>query len=170
MPIGRVFDGQKMLIENDELQICGTQVANSYFKDELKTKDSFVKINDELYYKTGDLVSIENDIVYYLGRMDEQIKIRGFRVELLEIDYHIQKAANQSLALCVPLIKNDEIKELYAVVCGSKEKKEQILESLKLELPSYMMVKDVIFKDSLPLNQNSKINRKELILWLEKIM
>ena len=72
-----------------ELCLSGPQVTPGYWKNEIKNKEAFFTKDGNVYYKTGDLCYIdENGDIFYSGRVDFQVKIQGFRVELGEIEHH----------------------------------------------------------------------------------
>lgn len=95
IPIGYPKDDIRILIQNNkqkeykekeigEIIILGKSVAKGYVKN--KTNKSFVEINGEKAYKTGDLGYIKNNVYYYYGRKDSQVKYKGYRIELKDIE------------------------------------------------------------------------------------
>jgi len=152
-----------------ELFIGGIGVARGYANDEVKTNAAFVDdpFNKTLggrMYRTGDLGRIAPDgNMEFLGRKDHQTKIRGYRVELGEI---------QSL-----LVKNTDIKEAVVEVlkdanndnflCAYIVFKEEcsvdaVKDYLSNALPTYMIPSHFMVLDALPLNSNGKVDRKKL--------
>lgn len=90
-PIGKTFKNTKWEIDQGELILWGKQRTLGYLNDYAKTKERYItKITDDgiLYgYKTGDLAHLKNDDIYITGRVDNQIKFHGYRIELEEIEY-----------------------------------------------------------------------------------
>jgi acyl-CoA synthetase (AMP-forming)/AMP-acid ligase II len=100
----------------------------------------------------------------YVGRKDFQVKIGGYRVELGEVEYHVRNhESTKSKNILVLDVKNfNNNDELILVIESTKFDTENLLEYLKLKLAEYMVPKKVFFIDSLPYNNNGKINRSEL--------
>lgn len=183
VPLGKPFPSQRVKLLNEDFQavkdgksgeIClaGSQVTLGYFKDVENTADKFVTLEDEpstIWYRTGDLgrINPENGILYYLGRIDDQIKIRGYRVELQEIDRVLREASKPNLAICVP-VKGDAgtITKILGFVEGSEDNdlRREVLEACQSQLPEYMIPSEVNFVETIPVNANGKINRKGLIV------
>ena len=108
MPIGWPFDQQQVCVVNDDLvpvppgesgELClgGSQVTRGYLNDPERTTKSFVRLKhtgEQVWYRTGDLVlQDERACVFYIGRRDFQVKINGYRVNLLEIDFSIARGS-----------------------------------------------------------------------------
>lgn len=184
VPIGNPYPGMKALIvgedlqpvqpgENGELLMSGPQVALGYWKDTEKTEKTFINLPDskEIYYRTGDLVKRagENAPIIYLGRVDNQVKIHGMRVELGEIESLLKEltGAVRVVALGWPVTENG-IGGIVAFVEGKLNDKAKTLEVAKQKLPQYMVPKDLYSIDEFPLNSNGKIDRKALVSLLEK--
>lgn len=166
VPIGYPFDGQKICIINDqmgigELCLSGTQVTTSYFNNDEKTRTQYVKINGELWYRTGDLVKEDSRrCLYYLGRIDSQVKIMGYRVELQEINYVLQKAAGTEMVFSVTSLANSGGGcEIVAFICkGVDATEKDITAYCRQYLPEYMVPKKIVFINEMPLNNNGKID------------
>jgi len=178
VPIGWPFPGQQVrVVDHDtsnfdsdrgELYLAGSQVTAGYLNAPEQTAERFVRIDGSglVWYRTGDLVGRQSeDCLVYLGRMDDQLQIRGFRAELQEIDREIRKAAGTDMAVCVPrLLGPGQAECVIAVIEGSKAdfSVRNILESCKRTLPEYMVPTEVRFVERMPLNTNGKIDRKSL--------
>jgi len=152
--------------QSGELWISGSQVVDGYLDDEAMTEKKFIKIKSETYYRSGDIVSrdIEN-IYYYHGRIDDQIQLRGFRVELQEIDRAIREGAMTDLAVALPIGFGDgRADSVCAVVQGAKDiqMKRAILAHCREVLLDYMVPTKVLFVENFPLTVSGKIDRKEL--------
>lgn len=150
-----------------ELCLGGVQLSSGYWKNEEKNQESFFYTNynnrHERFYKTGDLCKIDEfgDLLY-LGRMDFQIKIQGYRVELSEIEYYAKEFLSKINVVVLTIIDHLGNNEVGMVIESKKFDSKELLEFLKLKLPYYMVPKKVNFIDNFPLNSNGKIDRKEL--------
>src|SRR5438132_5899287 len=119
----------------------------------------------EKLYKTGDLVRYRADgNLEFLGRVDNQIKIRGFRVELEEIEGALR--SHVGVSDCVVILREDRDgdKRLVAYVVAAKESVaiSELRNFLKTKLPSYMVPAGFEMIESLPLMPNGKIDRRAL--------
>jgi len=177
IPIGKPVDNTQLLIldkacnllpigASGELHISGVLVGKGYIKREELTKEKF--INNKYYkcdtmYKTGDLAKwLPDGNIEYLGRIDHQVKIRGLRVELGDIEAAILK---YPLMLNSVVTVFEHLGEKY--LCGYFTAKEKInITQLKAELlkqlPDYMVPSYFMQLESMPLNHNGKIDRKKL--------
>ncbi|OLB29479.1 MAG: hypothetical protein DMG41_23575 [Acidobacteria bacterium] len=179
VPIGQMFEGQQFRItdsrgesvpigEVGELCLSGSQVAAGYWNDPAKTRQQFVRLpgaRERIWYRTGDLVQRdEAGNLCYLGRVDHQIKIRGYRVELQEIEAVLRHACGTEQVVSVPWPVNSGTAEgVVAFVSGVKGfDQARILANCGDVLPDYMVPKKIYLLDELPLNSNQKIDRGEL--------
>ena len=179
VPIGLPFDGHLARVTDEqglrqpvgakgELCVGGPQVAPGYLDSPPLTAERFVRFDDTPdmpWYRTGDLVMQDaGGCLYYLGRRDDQIKIRGYRVELQEIDHAIRNAAGTDLAVCVPRRINDQVDSLAAFVQAPEDAalRQRILAGCQRVLPDYMVPARIRFVDRMPLNANGKIDRTAL--------
>ena len=156
-----------------ELCISGYQIANGYLNREEETQKSFVDNpfdDDENYkklYHTGDLVRLlPDDSLAIVGRRDGQVKIRGNRVELSEIESVIREIDYVD-NVTVQIIKNGANDELVAYLVVNREfddyaLKEDISDYVGKYKPDYMIPSFVIKLDEIPLNINGKIDRNAL--------
>jgi acyl-CoA synthetase (AMP-forming)/AMP-acid ligase II len=140
---------------------------SGYWGDTEKTRatlitNPFQTAYDELAYRTGDLVTLDNDGNYlYLGRRDGMVKTRGYRVELGEVEAAIyaHPAVREAVVIPVP----DEMlgSRLRAIVCadGDGLTREEFIEHCRRRLPAYMVPDMVEFREALPRNSNGKVDR-----------
>jgi amino acid adenylation domain-containing protein len=165
-----VVDGQFHRVapgESGELVLGGSQVTAGYINNPEKTKESFVEPSDlgpGRWYRTGDLVQFGTDgNIRYKGRVDHQIKIRGYRVELAEIENVLREATGQDLAIAVPGINSEGLVDrVVGVSLHSTVPKPEILAFCKERLPNYMVPSEVIFLETFPMNANGKVDRGAL--------
>ncbi|MEW6737370.1 MAG: condensation domain-containing protein, partial [Acidobacteriota bacterium] len=113
-------------------------------------------------YRTGDLVRYLTDgNIEFLGRVDQQVKVRGYRIELSEIEAALSQhpAINKS----VVVLREDRMgeKRLVAYIV-SLFALDELRDFLKQRLPDYMVPNSFVFLDSLPLTPNGKVDRQRL--------
>ncbi|HUK34201.1 MAG TPA: amino acid adenylation domain-containing protein [Vicinamibacterales bacterium] len=178
VPIGRAFDGQTIALVDDglravppgtpgELLVSGSQVTRGYLNNPDMTREKFIALPGAqgCWYRTGDLVV--DDPLYglrYRGRADQQLKVRGFRVEGQEVESHVRAASGTDLVAVVGWPKNEEglVMGLVAFVVGPKVTPDKIIESCRTRMPDYMVPARVITVPELPLNANGKIDHAAL--------
>lgn len=144
-----------------EMWLGGDQVALGYYNDTQKTNEKFITEKGVRWYQSGDLGKFDENLGAYCfcGRVDEQVKIQGFRVELLEIDNALS-AISGTQARSVVIEKNG-LNTIYAVFEASKDSIDfkSILESLRTKLPFYMLPSSAVCLEKFPLNSNGKVDR-----------
>jgi amino acid adenylation domain-containing protein len=153
-----------------ELYISGAGVSAGYLGDPQKTAERFVtnpfsQHPDSNMYRSGDVVRYgEDGAIEFLGRSDDQIKIRGFRVELGEIEAILARhaAVKQAVVVAKEDAQGEKRLVAYVVSDGAAEAGETLRRYLKQELPDYMVPQAIVPMAKLPLNANGKIDRKLL--------
>jgi hypothetical protein len=141
-----------------ELLVGGVGVFAGYLGRNDLTANVLININGQIFYKTGDLVRIDNDgLLHYVGRKDQQVKLHGQRIELDEIE---QCLLQNSIEACVVIKWGDD--HLIAYVQSSAIGVEQLREHCQSHLPPHMIPSIFIVLDKLSLNANGKIDRKSL--------
>jgi len=151
-----------------ELWIGGEALAIGYLNRPDLTAERFVEHEQfGRIYKTGDVGRWREDgEIEYLGRTDHQVKLRGFRVELEEIEAVLSAQASV-LEAAVTLIGTGESKQLAAFVgvgaCPSpREVRERIVQHLREKLPDYMVPARLTVREKLPQTSSGKIDRTAL--------
>jgi len=173
----RLFSNNKEVNDGEvgEVIISGDQLIKGYFKNEGLTEEKFIKISDnesEIWYRTGDLAKKIDDENYgFVGRVDDQLQVRGNRVELLEIDKAIRDVAENLMAISIPILNEDNNNLAEDIVAfletNSNNKSEtEILDYCASVLPEYMVPSKIYFIEKMPLNQNGKIDKKSLYVQL----
>lgn len=158
-PIGTPLPGNLVKITGEkELWIGGCQVTPGYLED--KSPDKFEIAENIRFCKTGDIVEEYDGVYFCKGRMDSQVKLSGHRVELMDIEVHIAKQENIGQAVCF-VDETENRSTLVAVIqpSGNIDFK-KIQANLRQELPDYMVPKNHMILDTLPLNKNGKVDRK----------
>ena len=183
VPIGAPYPGMRVLVAGDafepaapgesgELLMTGPQVALGYWNDPKKTAAAFQPHPEsgEIYYRTGDLVrwSDDQERLEYIGRVDNQVKIHGMRVELGEIEAIIRELTNAPRVVAVGYpVDSNGISGVTCFVEGPEIEAAPILQRAKNRLPAYMVPKKLICVADFPLNANGKVDRKALLATLK---
>ncbi|NOQ25906.1 MAG: amino acid adenylation domain-containing protein [Bacteroidales bacterium] len=150
-----------------ELYIGGDSLARGYIGNQDLTDEKFVEnsiLNEKKLYKTGDLAKFLCDgNLEFIDRIDEQIKIRGYRVELKEIENCLLKHPDIKECVTIALDKEGE-KSIcsYIVLYNKKLNTDQIKDYLFRELPAYMIPAYFVELESIPLTGNGKVDKKDL--------
>ncbi|MBW4515817.1 MAG: amino acid adenylation domain-containing protein [Timaviella obliquedivisa GSE-PSE-MK23-08B] len=148
-----------------EIYLGGAGLAQGYLNRPQLTAERFVHTQFSLLYRTGDRALYRSDDnLEFLGRTDHQIKIRGFRVELGEVERVLtQHPRVQTAVVIVRELDDDRQLLAYVVPKASEILTERDLQSfLKAKLPVYMMPTAFVVMDTLPLTANGKIDQKAL--------
>ena len=148
-----------------ELFIGGAGIMRGYLNDENLTQTKVINnpFGEGKVYKTGDLARwLPDGNLEYLGRIDNQVKIRGLRIELGEIEYYLNEIAEIKEAIVVVVENNGD--KLLVAYCVIQEEidRDYIKRYLRNKIPDYMVPSYIVYLDSMPLNQNGKINKKNL--------
>lgn len=177
IPIGRpisnvrchVLDDQlRPLPENipGELCIAGHGVTAGYLNRPEATRGQFISLpfEKELVYRTGDLAKwLPDGKLVFLGRIDEQVSIRGYRVEPKEIEATICSIDEIASAVVVPKPNRNRCERLVAYFIASRPfETEELRERLIFELPEYMIPALFVQLEELPLTVHQKVDLKAL--------
>lgn len=172
VPIGEKTSNSSYVIVDDnmnpvkdgeigELIIQGDCVGMGYISKNLKGKNPF-GVMDAASYKTGDLVkSDDNKLLYFVGRVDRQCKINGYRIELEEIEKRIESIDGIREARVIVDKKDDGFVKLYAFYTGTTQT--DVKSYLRTKIPYYMIPQEVRGLDEFPTTQNGKVDYKTLL-------
>jgi D-alanine--poly(phosphoribitol) ligase subunit 1 len=181
VPIGYIKEDTDVLIYDDdreaapgeagEIIIKGPSVSKGYMNNPEKTAAAFFEIDGVPAYHTGDAGRLQEDgLLLYEGRIDFQVKLHGFRIELEDIDHHLEKVSYVKQATVVPKYQDHKVQQLVAYVVANDndfEKAYQLTKAVKEELAEgvmeYMIPQKFVYVEQLPLTANGKIDRKRLI-------
>jgi D-alanine--poly(phosphoribitol) ligase subunit 1 len=154
-----------MVGEQGELCLASSQLSPGYWKNEIKNKTSFFIHKGIRYYRTGDLCSMDADgDIYYHGRVDFQVKIQGFRVELGEIESIARnKIGDSTNVIAIAISSSNGSNEIALCIEKEKEDVEALLKTLRMKLPPYMIPSVICCIPHFPINANGKIDRIKLI-------
>jgi len=179
IPYGQPMTNSRYYILNEVLEDCpvwvpgqmycaGVQLAKGYWRDQEKTCTHFITHprTGERIYGTGDLGRyLPDGNIEFLGRVDFQIKIRGNRIEVGEIEAALTQhpAVRSAVVTAIGKHNNQEYLVVYVV---PKQKPEptfaELRSFLKAKLPNYMIPSACVFLDVLPLSANGKVDRRAL--------
>ncbi|WP_336039010.1 AMP-binding protein [Acinetobacter calcoaceticus] len=181
IPIKNIFDSSNLYIldQNNmpissiggvgELCITGSQLSSGYLNS---NNQSFLSITLEhsgkkiKVYKTGDLARYNLDnYIDIIGRLDNQIKIKGYRVELGEIEAVIR--SHPSIENCSVIYTEVINPKILAVVVGQEIEIEILKKYLASKLPLYMLPTEIRIIPSLPVNNNGKVDKKAIMSYFE---
>ncbi len=179
IPVGKPIQNIQVYILNEQLQLCnigvtgeiyisGVGVGRGYLHDKEKTVKKFIKDpfskQPMRMYKTGDMARwLDDGTIDFVGRNDEQIKIRGHRIELGEIENHVLSIKGVETGVVIAKEYKDGSKKLITFYTGSDDiKGSTIKDELTKVLPDYMVPNFYIHLPELPLSPNGKIDKKSL--------
>ena len=162
---GSLVEGQ----EKGELCVAGDQVTPGYWKNDEKNASSFFirdgVIRDGVrYYHTGDLCYWhESGNIMYSGRIDQQAKIQGFRVELGEIEHHARTFyQNERRVIAIAFQNEKNLTEIGLFIEAQQEDSKELIAYLRSKMPSYMIPSRIIYEPTFPLNKSEKVDRNAL--------
>jgi amino acid adenylation domain-containing protein len=169
VPIGTVHDGHEHLLLGEdglptdmegELCIAGPQMTPGYL-DPADEQGRFLERDGLRWYRTGDRVRrIDGGDLAYLGRLDSQVQVQGWRVELTEVEHAIRDCGvHDAVVLGVPV---DGSVELFVFYTGGEVPTFTMVRALRQVLPAGVIPKHYRHIEEFPLNSNRKVDRKEL--------
>ena len=159
-----VDETSKPVQEGDKGELClyGPQLTPGYLNAD-KTREAFFELDGKRYYRTGDIAyQTDNGNFMYCGRVDHQVKIQGFRVELSEVEFHLRNISGMGNVVALAITNPNGLNQIDAVFEEEPANMEAIMTELKIKVPSYMIPSRVHFISPLPLNANGKTDRKAL--------
>nr|WP_312938340.1 non-ribosomal peptide synthetase [Stutzerimonas nitrititolerans] len=171
LPIGRPLAGIEALVldrgdrpaQEGELVLCGPQLANGYLNSEsaafasLRVGGESVRI-----YRTGDRVRLEDGQLIYLGRLDNEFKISGYRIQPGEVEARLLALAGVDEACVLGLELGGGLRRLVAFIAGPRDDVRGIKHELAEVLPAAMIPTDYRHYPSLPRTGSNKLDRKRL--------
>lgn len=170
LPIGRAKRDAEVFVDDGELCIAGAHVMRGYLNREDLNAARMFSHNGQRAFRTGDLGAVDGDgLLFCHGRIDDQIKMGGYRIELMEIDAALRTLPGAASAAAVPLRRPDgSVARIVAFVATGNDdgRLPDALYDWKTLLaaclPSYMIPSELLACRSLPVSVNFKIDRAQL--------
>ena len=178
VPIGTPYPGMEAsVVDADlrevapgdvgELLMTGPQLSLGYWQDPERTAAAFVTPpgRDAVFYRTGDRVRRPHGDapLVYLGRVDHQIKVQGYRVELGEVEATLREIAGVDVAVAIGWPENPGGADGIVVFLGTGVPDAQaVLREARTRLPAYMAPREIRLVREFPLNANGKVDRRAL--------
>src|SRR6266576_2834055 len=180
LPVGRAMPGSQILIVNGkrellpanqrgEIIIAGPNVSPGYLARPDLTSDAFFQYRGQPAYRTGDLGRFRDNLLFFEGRMDEQIKLSGYRIELGDVEANLRALAVVRDAVVLPVIKDGTAQSLAAfVVLAARDDashfnlSHRLRNQLSERLPTYMLPRKFVSVDAIPMTANGKVDRASL--------
>lgn len=186
LPVGRAKPGTTILITDEagtplppgdsgEIVIAGDTVSIGYLYRPDLTKVAFAQLNlngaSTPAYRTGDLGHLDSDgMLHYEGRLDGQIKLHGYRIELEDVETNLRRVSGVQQAAVLAIRANGLVTHLHAYVQLNQVPEGgplAIATALKRELrtyvPEYMVPKLITLVDRIPMTPNGKADRRALV-------
>jgi D-alanine--poly(phosphoribitol) ligase subunit 1 len=180
LPVGAVMPGTRIAImdeqratvpegERGEIVIIGPNVSPGYLGRPDLTEKAFFATEGTRAYRTGDWGRTRGGLIFFEGRMDGQIKLHGYRIEIGDIESHLRNLTQISDAVVLVAEKNGKPDSLAGFVVlrergtGSDfEISLQLKKQLGERLPTYMVPRKFWFLDAFPMTANGKADRRKL--------
>jgi acyl-coenzyme A synthetase/AMP-(fatty) acid ligase len=170
VPIGAVHPGHDHLlvtpdgeIDDTEGELCvtGPQLTTGYL-DPADDTGRFLERDGRRWYRTGDRIRVRpGGELVYLGRLDSQVQVMGWRVELAEVEHAVRGCPSVEDAVAVPRTA-DAGTELVVFYTGQRTAPTELARQLRRVLPAGMLPRQYRHVDELPLNSNRKVDRGAL--------
>ena len=180
LPVGRVMPGTRIFIvdensgevsanERGEIIIAGPNVSPGYAGRPDLTSRAFFEYRDQRAYKTGDFGRFSDGLLFFEGRIDEQIKLSGYRIELGDVEVNLRALPTVRDAIVIPVVKSGAAQSLtvFVILTTRNETSDfQLAHNLRRQLaerlPAYMLPRKFIFLDVFPMTANGKVDRAAL--------
>jgi D-alanine--poly(phosphoribitol) ligase subunit 1 len=180
LPVGYAMPGTDVLVVNEagdtlpanergEIVIAGPNVSPGYLGRSELTPAAFFQHCDRRAYRTGDQGRFRDGLLFFEGRMDSQLKLSGYRIEVGDVEANLLALPSIRDAVVTPVIKNGAAKSLAAFVVLSRrieashfELTQSLRRQLAERLPVYMLPRKFVFLDAFPLTANGKADRARL--------
>jgi D-alanine--poly(phosphoribitol) ligase subunit 1 len=180
LPVGHAMPGSEIVIvngnrevlpanERGEIIIAGPNVSPGYLARPDLTADAFFQYRGQRAYRTGDFGRFRDRLLFYEGRMDEQIKLSGYRIELGDVEANLRALATVRDAIVLPVVKDSAAQSLTAfVLLAARDEgshfnlSHRLRNQLSERLPAYMLPRKFIFLDAFPMTPNGKVDRASL--------
>lgn len=159
--LGEAIDGYSIikLTKEKEIMISGPCVGLGYMSGD---NDNFITENNQVFYLSGDFAEIKNGMLFFVGRKDEQAKINGNRINIVEIETVLFQHDVESAAIVVG-------SQIILFYVSKKHKEDRIRDILNNEIPSYEIPSLIIRLKRLKYNANGKVDKVYLKSYYKNI-
>ncbi len=157
--------------QDGELVVAGRQVARGYLGDPALTAERFPTLEGRRWYRTGDLAYRDaTGVFHHLGRIDNQVKVLGNRVELEEVEAHLREITGTDAVAAVAWPREgDRATGIVAFHCAPGLSRDRIRDEMMKRVPSYMVPARIHELEAMPMSIGSgKVDRKALTRMLEE--
>lgn len=158
--------------ESGEITIFGNTVSRGYFNNPEENKRAFFEVcvdgETQRGYRTGDKGYMKEEMLFYEGRIDLQVKLHGYRIEVEDIEKNMMRIPRVEQAVVLPVYVEEKVKYLkaFCVYSGEIESTYSVMKMIKSELskllPQYMIPKKIVLIGEMPMTNNGKADRKKL--------
>jgi D-alanine--poly(phosphoribitol) ligase subunit 1 len=180
LPIGYPMLGSRVLVmdeerrelppgERGEIIIAGPNVSPGYLHRPELNETAFFHLNGQRAYRTGDWGCYRDDMLFFEGRIDNQIKLHGHRIEPADVEANLRALARVRDAVVLPVLRQGVVDSLAAFVILNERpplSDFQLACELKVQLtehlPVYMIPRRFSFLETFPMNTNGKADRRRL--------
>jgi D-alanine--poly(phosphoribitol) ligase subunit 1 len=180
LPIGRAMPGTEIFVVDEngqplpanqrgEIIIAGPNVSPGYLGRPDLTANAFFRHRGQRAYRTGDWGRFRDDLLFFEGRIDQQIKLYGYRIELGDVEANLRALSFVRDAVVIPIVKNGAAQSLAAFVVPSTraeqshfELSDTLRKQLGERLPAYMLPRKFVFLDAFPMTAHGKADRGRL--------
>jgi D-alanine--poly(phosphoribitol) ligase subunit 1 len=180
LPIGFPMLGSQVLVMDEqrrelpsgdrgEIIIAGPNVSPGYLNRPELNETAFFHLNGQRAYRTGDWGRCRDGLLFFEGRIDNQIKLHGYRIELADVEANLRALTGVRDAVVLPVLKQGAVDSLAAfVILNEKTTQSDFQLACDLKgrmierLPAYMVPRRFSFLESFPMNANGKADRRRL--------
>ncbi len=180
LPVGAQMPGTRVLIlgengervpagERGQIVIAGPNVSPGYLGRDDLTAQAFFTLDGARAYRTGDWGREREGQIFFEGRMDSQVMVNGYRIELGDLEANLRALPEIADAVVLPVEKQGRIDALAAIVVLAVEKTgsdfaftAQLKTRLGERLPAYMVPRKFLYVDAFPMTANGKADRRKL--------
>ena len=157
-----------------EIVVAGPNVSPGYLNSPEANARAFFDLDGTRAYRTGDLGHFQDGMLFFDGRIDNQVKLYGYRIELGDVEAHLSALPEIRDAVVLAVSKDGHVVSLQACVV-LRERAEgsdfvianRLRAKLAERLPAYMLPRKFQFLDTLPMTVNGKVDRGKLLSALE---
>jgi D-alanine--poly(phosphoribitol) ligase subunit 1 len=180
LPVGYEMPGTRVIVvdesgaevlegERGEILIVGPNVSPGYLKKPELTATVFGVREGQPSYRTGDWGRAKAGLIFFEGRMDGQVKVNGYRIELGDLEANLRVLPEIADVVVLPVQKQGRVESLaaFVVLSGPKEGSDfevsaKLKGALGERLPAYMLPRKFFFLDAFPMTPNGKADRRKL--------